>query len=88
MSVFELIMLTCFGISWPISILKSWKTKSTTGKSLMFMIIILIGYVAGITHKILYSFDFVVYAYIFNFLMVSVDITLYFFNWKREKNAK
>lgn len=88
MSVFELIMLTCFGISWPISILKSWKTRSTTGKSLMFMIIILIGYVAGITHKILYSFDFVVYAYIFNFLMVSVDITLYFINWKREKNAK
>ena len=88
MSVFELLMLTCFGISWPISVLKSWRTKSTAGKSLLFMIIILIGYVFGMLHKILYSFDFVIYAYIANFLMVGVDICLYFRNCSLERKAE
>ncbi len=87
MSIFELMMLICFGVSWPISVLKSIRTKSTAGKSLLFMIIILIGYVFGILHKILYSFDFVIYAYIFNFIMVSIDIILYFYNRSLEKKA-
>jgi hypothetical protein len=86
-SIFELMMLICFGVSWPISVLKSIRTKSTAGKSLLFMIIILIGYVFGILHKILYSFDFVIYAYIFNFIMVSIDIILYFYNRSLEKKA-
>lgn len=85
MSIFELMMLICFGVSWPISVLKSLRTKSTAGKSLLFMIIILIGYIFGILHKILYSFDFVIYAYIFNFIMVSVDVALYFYNRSLEK---
>lgn len=88
MSPFELIMLTCFGLSWPISVYKSWKTGSTTGKSILFMTAILIGYVAGILHKILFSFDFVIYIYIFNFLMVGVDVGLYWRHYFREKREK
>ncbi len=52
MSPFEIGMLVCFGISWPISVFKSWKTKSTAGKSILFMTAILIGYISGILHKI------------------------------------
>jgi hypothetical protein len=88
MSPFELIMLTYFGLSWPISVYKSWKTKSTAGKSILFMTAILIGYIAGILHKILYSFDFVIFIYIFNLLMVGLDVTLYWIHFNREHRAK
>ncbi|MGM0508709.1 MAG: hypothetical protein ACQERZ_06025, partial [Fusobacteriota bacterium] len=84
-SIFELTMLVCFGLAWPVSVYKSMKTKSTEGKSLGFMYIILIGYIAGITHKIIYSFDIVIYVYIINFLMVVLDIFLYYRNQKYEK---
>lgn len=85
MSIFEVLMLVCFGAAWPVSIYKSYTSRRTKGKSIMFLIIILIGYISGITHKLLFSFDFVIYLYILNFLMVSVDILLYFRNSKLEK---
>lgn len=87
MSPFEIIMLACFGISWPISVLKSLKTKSTTGKSILFMTAILIGYIAGILHKVFFSPDFVILIYIFNLIMVSVDVTLYWIHYGREQKA-
>jgi hypothetical protein len=77
MSIFELIMLLCFGAAWPVSIYKSLKAKSIEGKSVLFLYIILTGYIAGITHKILYSNDFIVYLYILNGSMVLTDILLY-----------
>lgn len=88
MSVFEIIMLACFGISWPVSVLKSIKTKSTAGKSLIFLLAILIGYIAGMIHKILYSRDPVFFLYLFNFMMVSIDLILYLKNLRREKSEK
>ena len=53
MQIFEFIMLLCFGLSWPISVYKSVKTKSTHGKSVFFIIAIIIGYVSGIIGKII-----------------------------------
>ena len=47
-TVFESIMLVCFGISWPISVYKSATSKSTKGKSVLFTFAIIIGYMAGI----------------------------------------
>ena len=82
MSVFEIGMLVCFGFAWPISIMKSIKTKSIEGKSLMFMYVIMIGYLFGMTHKIIYNFDFVLVLYGINFLMVFTDIMLYYRNKK------
>ncbi|HBN83342.1 MAG TPA: hypothetical protein DDZ89_05805 [Clostridiales bacterium] len=86
-SPFELIMLLCFGFAWPASIAKSLKSRSTKGKSLSFLVIILVGYTAGIIHKIKYSSDFVIYAYILNFAMVSTDLLLYFRNKKLESKS-
>ena len=85
MSIFEAIMIFAFGCAWPTSIYKSIKSKSTKGKSLSFLFIIWIGYISGVLHKIIYSYDFVIFFYILNLLMVSVDIVLYFRNSRLEK---
>jgi hypothetical protein len=76
MSIFEIGMLVCFGVSWPISIAKTLKTKVVTGKSVLFLVIIILGYVCGIIHKILYSPDFVIYLYAVNLVLVTVDLML------------
>lgn len=83
-SFFETGMLLCFGIAWPVNIYKSVKSKSTGGKSLMFQIVILIGYASGIIHKILYSHDIVLALYILNTIMVSVDTVLFLRNKRNE----
>ena len=79
MSLFEIIMLVCFGISWPLSIHKSIKTRVVAGKSPLFMAIVIAGYASGIVHKILYSRDRVIGLYVVNLLLVTVDMYLYFY---------
>lgn len=85
MSLLEMTMLICFGAAWPLSIYKSYTSKSTAGKSVFFLIIIMIGYVAGILNKLLYNYDFVIYLYILNLFMVFIDTMLYFRNSKAVK---
>jgi hypothetical protein len=80
MGIFEFLMLCCFGFSWPFSIAKSLKSKSAKGKSLGFMLLVEAGYVFGIVHKLLYSRNWVIWAYVVLFLVVAVDIALYFRN--------
>jgi len=87
MSIFEAIMLLCFGAAWPASILKSFKSKSTKGKSLLFLVILILGYISGIIHKILNSRDVVLYLYILNLCMVSIDTALYIRNRAIEKRG-
>lgn len=78
MSVFEIGMLVCFGFAWPISIMKSLKTKSIEGKSILFMFVIMLGYLFGIGHKITRDLDIVIFLYALNFLMVFADVILYY----------
>ena len=80
MSVFEIIMLVCFGSAWPFSIYRSYKSKSVKGKSLWFLVIVLAGYLAGILHKVFFNYDGVVYLYLVNFSLVVVDTGLYIRN--------
>jgi hypothetical protein len=87
LSVFEIIMLVCFGAAWPVSIWKSYTSRQTAGKSVGFLIIIVVGYIAGIIHKLLYSHDAVVFLYVLNALMVSVDIALYYRNARLAKGG-
>ena len=84
-SIWEILMLLCFACSWPVSIVKSLRTKIVIGKSPLFMIIILLGYICGIINKILNHYDIVTYLYVFNFLIVSFDLFLYFFYIKQNK---
>ena len=87
MGLFEFLMLFCFGFSWPFSILKSLRSRSTQGKSLVFMLLVELGYVFGIVHKVLYSRDWVIWAYIVLFFVVAVDIALYVRNRRIERTT-
>lgn len=78
MSVFEAVMLICFGISWPVSIAKTLRTRVVSGKSPLFMAIVCLGYVCGVVHKALYSFDWIIALYAMNMILVAVDLFLYF----------
>lgn len=80
--IFEIIMLICFGAAWPMSVYKSHKTKSNKGKSVAFLFTILIGYLSGITYKIFYNYDWVIYLYILNVSLVALDIVLFYRNKK------
>ena len=71
-------MLVCFGISWPISIAKSIRTKVVAGKSPLFMGIVCIGYLSGMIHKVHFSFDWVIILYLVNMILIMIDIMLYF----------
>ena len=85
MSIFEAIMLICFGAAWPMNIYKSYKTRSAVGKSLSFLIIVIVGYVSGIINKLLYHRDIVLYLYILNLAMVCTDLAIYIRNKRLDK---
>lgn len=71
-------MVICFGISWPISIMKSYKSRTAKGKSVIFIIFIIIGYLSGITNKIVGNqINFVLIFYCINLIAVSIDLFLY-----------
>jgi len=80
MGLFEFLMLCCFGFSWPFSIAKSIRSRSAKGKSLGFMLLIELGYVFGIIHKAFFNYNWVIWAYVALFIVVMVDIVLYFRN--------
>jgi len=87
-SVFEAVMLICFGVSWPISIAKTLRTKVVAGKSRLFMAIVALGYVNGMIHKALYARDWIILLYALNAVLVVTDLTLYFiYSPKRQPSA-
>jgi len=88
MNFLEAGMLICFGASWPLDIYKSLKSRSTAGKSVMFMFVLNAGYIFGMANKIINSPDIVLVLYIINFLMVSVDICLFYRNRRMESRLK
>lgn len=86
--ILEFAMLLCFGLSWPISVWKSLKTRSTQGKSVVFISAIIIGYIFGIVSKIVGGqCNYVLIIYCFNLAVVSTDLVLYFRNRKLEKQG-
>jgi len=88
MSIFEAMMLICFGAAWPSSIYKSYVSRTSKGKSLIFLVIVLAGYVSGILNKVYYNYDAVIYLYIVNALLVIIDIALYFRNVRLDHKSE
>ncbi|MBQ8186734.1 MAG: hypothetical protein IJX93_10885 [Clostridia bacterium] len=77
----EAMMLICFGMSWPINVCRSWKARTARGMSLTFILLIITGYVAGITAKLLSGNTGMVLAvYILNLAVVSLNLAVYFRN--------
>ena len=96
--LFEALMILCFGLSWPISIRKSWTSRTAKGKSLFFEIFLLIGYIFCIARKAILFYEavsagqtesFLFYLgwffYVLNFVEISIDVALYFRNVKLDK---
>ena len=94
--ILEILMIVSFGASWPFNVIKSWRARTTKGKSLLFLCLILFGYIAGIASKLLneaYMASFaskwyVLFFYVLNFLMVGADVVMYIRNYKLDKQAR
>lgn len=81
--LFEAIMVISFGISWPTSIYKSYTARTAKGKSIFFLCFILLGYICGMISKIAAgNLTYVFVFYVINFIMVFIDLLLYFRNKK------
>jgi hypothetical protein len=75
--IFEIVMLVCFGSSWPFAVAKTLRTKVVVGKSPVFLVLIFIGYLSGISYKLTVDFDHVIWLYALNGSMVLTEIVLY-----------
>lgn len=86
--ILEIVMLICFGLSWPMSVVKNIRAKTARTMSLPFTLLIIGGYIAGITAKILSNqINFVLIAYLLNLAIVSLNVVVYFINRRYDKIA-
>ena len=87
--ILEICMIVLFGASWPLNVYKSYKVRTTKGKSLLFLLLIFVGYICGIASKLMAAqFKwYVMFFYVLNFIMVGLDIILYARNAKLDKQA-
>lgn len=91
--ILEVIMIVSFGMSWPLNVIKSYRARTTKGKSLAFLLLIFFGYIAGITSKFVnadYMANFaqkwyVLVFYVLNLIMVGIDLCMYARNRKIDK---
>lgn len=88
-SVFEAIMLVCFGLSWPINVIKAYKAETAKATSLPFIMLILTGYIAGISAKLIQGeVNYVFGVYIVNLVIVTLNVMVYFRNVYLDKCRK
>ena len=94
--ILEIIMIVSFGVSWPVNVLKSYRAGTTNGKSLVFLLLIFFGYIAGISSKLIndaYIASFadkwyVLVFYVLNLIMVGCDVVIYFRNYRLDKKRE
>ena len=84
--LFECGMLVCFGFSWPLNVIKAYKARTARGTSLPFIILIITGYVAGITAKFIgHHLNYVLVVYFLNLAIVLTNLCVYFRNRALDK---
>ena len=85
----EVLMLLAFGAAWPVAIMKSLKMRSTKGKSLIFLLIVMFGYICGIGSKFAGGrVNYVVLFYFINLIAVGIDAALYLRNRRLDQLAE
>ena len=85
-SILETVMLVCFGFSWPLNVIKTYRAKTAKGTSLLFILLIITGYIAGISAKLISGqINYVLIAYILNLAIVSLNVIVYFRNVSLDK---
>ena len=88
-SIFETIMLVCFGLSWPINVMKAYRARTAKATSLPFILLILTGYIAGITAKVISNqINYVFVVYLINIAIVLLNVAVYFRNVALDKKAR
>lgn len=85
-NVFEVLMLFCFAMAWPAALCKSWTAGTRKGKSLLFLIVVFIGYLCGIA-KVVFSEDsrYLLLPYMFNGTLIFCDLLLYYRNYRLDE---
>lgn len=85
-SILETVMLVCFGFSWPLNVIKAHRARTAKGTSLPFILLIITGYIAGISAKLVSGqVNYVLAAYILNLTIVSINVVIYFRNASLDK---
>ena len=87
--ILEVVMLICFGLSWPVAAFKSFKSHSSKSTNVPFIMLILFGYMAGVTAKFISgNVGYVLIAYLINILSVIANLVVFFINKTRERKQK
>lgn len=82
-TLFEAAMIFCWGVSWPAAVIKTFRTKSVEGVSILFLWFVFLGYVSGMCFKIAEylgegRLNPVIVLYLFNFTLVGMELILYY----------
>ena len=86
----EIAMLCIFGASWPFNIAKSLHSKTAKGKSVMFELLVILGYCFGLFGKIWAYMQSGILAYstwfyVADITMVVIDVVLFGRNTKLDR---
>ena len=88
-SVLEATMLICFGLSWPLNTMKAYKARSAKNMSLPFILLIIFGYMAGISAKLLlHQTNYVLAVYFINLAVVTLNLMVYFRNKRLDESVE
>ncbi len=87
--ILETVMLVCFGFSWPLNLMKAYKARTAKGTSLPFILLIITGYIAGISAKLISGqITYVLAAYFINLAIVSLNLVIYFRNVRLDQEQE
>lgn len=87
-NILEAGMILCFGISWPLNVIRSYRARTAKGKSILFNYFILVGYISGLACKFLtHSYNLAFWFYWPNLIMVVTDCVLYYRNRRLDEKA-
>lgn len=88
--ILETMMLICFGCSWPMNLIKNYKCRTAKGMSLPFILLLLLGYLAGIAAKgiTVGHMNFVLVVYLINLAMITANLLVYVRNTMLDRQAE
>lgn len=86
--LFETVMLICFGLSWPINVVKAYKARTAKSTSLPFLLLIITGYLGGIAAKVVNGqINYVLIVYLINLSIVLLNLVVYIRNVSLDNRA-
>jgi hypothetical protein len=86
--IFEVIMLLCFGAAWPFSVLNSYQARTAKGKSFVFLLALIVGYISGMINDVIHGPNYVLFFYALNLVLVLADLALYFRNRRLDRERE